>query len=35
LDAVWRILMFFGFGAGLLGLAYLVNLPGDSEKGVQ
>ena len=35
LDPVWRILMFFGFGASLLGLAYLVNLPGDSEKAVQ
>jgi uncharacterized membrane protein len=27
LDAVWRILIFLGFGGGLLGLAYLVNRP--------
>ncbi len=27
LDPVWRILLFMGFGAGLLGLAYLVNRP--------
>jgi hypothetical protein len=33
LDPVWRILMFLGFGAGLLGLAYLVNLPRGSERG--
>ena len=32
LDPVWRILMFLGFGAGLLGLAYLVNLPRGSER---
>ncbi|MCH7889903.1 MAG: DUF2339 domain-containing protein [Gemmatimonadetes bacterium] len=35
LDPVWRILMFLGFGAGLLGLAYLVNLPRGSERGAQ
>jgi uncharacterized membrane protein len=27
LDAVWRILLFFGFGVALLGLAWLVNRP--------
>jgi len=27
LDPAWRILMFFCFGVGLLGLAYLVNRP--------
>ena len=27
LDAVWRILMFLGFGAVLLGLAYVMNRP--------
>ena len=35
LEPVWRILMFLGFGAGLLGLAYLVNRPPDSEQSVQ
>ena len=31
LDAVWRILMFLGFGASLLGLAYLVNRPAKTS----
>jgi hypothetical protein len=33
LDPGWRILMFFGFGVVLLGLAYLVNRPGRGEEG--
>jgi uncharacterized membrane protein len=32
LDPGWRILMFFGFGIVLLGLAYLVNRPGKGEE---
>jgi hypothetical protein len=31
LDPVWRILLFLGFGATLLGLGYLVNRPGGRE----
>jgi uncharacterized membrane protein len=32
LDPGWRILMFFGFGIALLGLAYLVNRPSEGEE---
>ena len=31
LDPVWRILLFLGFGATLLGLGYLINRPRRSE----
>jgi hypothetical protein len=31
LDPVWRILLFLGFGATLLGLGYLVNRPGERQ----
>jgi hypothetical protein len=33
LDAVWRILLFFGFGVGFLGLAWLVNRPARERQG--
>ena len=33
MDPVWRILLFMGFGVGLLGLAWLSNRPGPDRSG--